>query len=102
MQQTTTLLVEVSTDLTHLFNDDPIVGKYRALLGNIVYRLLMAPKRDRAALIDRKALIHRQIRGRKIQLLKASPGVTAPGTSSGGIGDSTLALLFPYINITNQ
>jgi hypothetical protein len=72
MQQTTTLLVEVPTDLHNMFHDDPIVGKYRALLGNIVYRLFMAPKRDRAALVARKDQIHRQIRGRQIQLLRAS------------------------------
>jgi len=72
------------------------------LLGHIVYRLLIAPKRDRAALIARKDQLHRQIRGRQIQLLKASPEaaeVSQPEKQP--VDDATLSLLFPYLTINS-
>lgn len=70
--QTTTTLIEVPADLSLMFHDDPIVAKYRVLLGLVVLKLFMASKRDRKELIARKDQIHRQIRGRQIRLYRAS------------------------------
>jgi hypothetical protein len=98
MQQTTTL-IEVPADLSHMYHDDPIVGKYRALLGHVVYKLLIAAKRDRPALLARKAQIHRQIRGRQVRLYRASPPASAGRVERQPVDDATLKMLFPHITI---
>jgi hypothetical protein len=70
-------LIEIPADLWQMYHDDPIVAKYRLLLGRLVYQVLTAPKRDRKAIIARKEQVQRQIRGRQIKLLKS--GVVPKG-----------------------
>jgi hypothetical protein len=58
------------------FHDDPLIGKYLLRLGKLVMESLTCPKDLRSELLPeieaRKAQIHRQIKGRRIQLLKST------------------------------
>lgn len=73
------ILTEYPAALWECFHDDPIVAKYRLLLGRLVYQLLTATKRDRAAILARKERVQRQIKGRQIQLLKSGLVATQRG-----------------------
>lgn len=63
MANDTKVLIEIPTNLWEYFHDDPIVAKYRLLLGRLVYQLLTASKRNRPAILARKEQVQRQIRG---------------------------------------
>jgi hypothetical protein len=99
MQKQNTLLVETPTNLWALFHDDPIVAKYRRILGQLVAARFLCSKSDYALISDRVAVIHRQIKGRQIALLKASNGVVEPAAEKQPVDDATLKMIFPYIAI---
>lgn len=69
-----TILTEINSDLTFQFNDDPLVKKYRAKLGKLLLEGMFCTKFERRELDiqAQKDQMHRQITGRKIQLLKAA------------------------------
>lgn len=71
MANDTKILTEYPATLWECFHDDPIVAKYRRLLGRLVYQVLTASKRNRPAILARKEQVQRQIKGRQIQLLKS-------------------------------
>lgn len=102
MTQSTTLLVEAPADLHLMFLDHPTILKYRRKLAALVVERTIASKRDRSEIQEEIDVIHRQIRGRQIRLLKASQevsGYQAPKPLPVQIDDSVLKLLFPYVNI---
>lgn len=78
----TKILTEVPADLWLMFHNDPIVAKYRLILGRLVYELFIAPKSDRPAILARKEQVHRQIKGRQIQLFKSGMTGYADGTTT--------------------
>lgn len=75
MTQSTTLLVEAPADLHFMFLDHPTILKYRRKLAALVIERMIVPKRDRKEIQEEIDVIHRQIRGRQIRLLKASQRV---------------------------
>lgn len=99
MHQPTNLLIEVPADMWALFHDDKIVTKYRRILGQLVAARFLSPKRDLKIINERIELIHRQIRGRQISLLKASQSPVAHEPVREAIDNTTLKLIFPYVTI---
>jgi len=68
-------ILENASQLDNLFNDDHLVKKYRRKLAVLVAeQVLCAPELRKELLptiVSQKAQLHTQIKGRKIQLLKA-------------------------------
>jgi hypothetical protein len=72
-------LIEITSTLPD-FYDDPIMQKHLAILGRCNFETLACPKSLRKellpAIMARAARARLQLKGRRIQLLKASKSVT--------------------------